>query len=733
MNASHGSFGKKRILKAVALWAVLAVGFVGCPTYISVPNVIGQTQTAAQTAIVNARLSVGTIDRQVSTTVTEGRVIEQSPSAGTQMAPGSSVGLTVSSGPPQATVPNVTGMTQSAAQTFITSAAGLTVGAIVQQDSESVPVGQVISQNPSAGTQVVAGSPVSLTVSSGPPKTPVPNLTGMTQSAAQTAIADAGLTMGTIVPQPSTTVPAEQVISQDPPAETQVTQGSSVSLTVSSGPPQTTVPNVTGMTQSVAQTAIASAGLTVGTIVQQASTTVTVGQVISQNPSAGTQMTPGSSVSLTVSSGPAQAVLNVSPGTQNVGEGAGTTTFAVSNSGAGTMNWTASVTAGTWLRITSGAGGTNSGTITVGFNANTTTAARAGTISVAASGAIGSPLTLNVAQAAPPVLNASPGNQNVGEAAGSTTFAVSNSGAGTMNWTASVTAGTWLRITSGASGTNSGTISVGFDANTTTAARAGTISVAASGAIGSPVTLNVTQAAASGPAPGTEATFAGITFCWCPPGSFLMGAYPYEIGSQSDELPQHQVTLSRGFWMSKYEITQAQWRGVMGSNPSSFPGDGRPVEMVSWTNVQQFIQILNNANPTMNFRLPSEAEWEYACRASTTTRFYWGDDPSYNQIGNYAWYDSNSGNRTHDVGGKIPNAWGLCDMSGNVWEWCQDWWGSYAAGAVSDSQGPSTGSRRVLRGGSWDFNFSYCRSAYRVSNPPDYPDNFMGFRVVRTP
>jgi len=243
----------------------------------------------------------------------------------------------------------------------------------------------------------------------------------------------------------------------------------------------------------------------------------------------------------------------------------------------------------------------------------------------------------------------------------------------------------------------------------------------------------VTATDAEEPTPGEEATFAGIQFVWIPAGTFMMGRYAGEQDSNSDEDPQHQVTLTQGFWMGKYEVTQAQWQAVMGSNPSYFTGDmSRPVESISWDDITQpngFLDKLNQANPGLTFRLPTEAEWEYACRAGTTTRFYWGDDPSYSQIGTYAWYYDNSGDTTHPVGQKTPNAWGLYDMSGNVWEWCQDWYGSYAAGAVSDPQGPSTGTFRVLRGGCWNYVVRFCRSAPRLSYSPDSRSFVSGVRL----
>ena len=224
-----------------------------------------------------------------------------------------------------------------------------------------------------------------------------------------------------------------------------------------------------------------------------------------------------------------------------------------------------------------------------------------------------------------------------------------------------------------------------------------------------------------------------------PAGTFTMGSPDSEQGRSSREGPQHSVTLTQDFWLGKYPVTQAQWQAVMGNNPSYFKGAQNPVEQVSWDDAQAFITALNahiretDQGPA-TFRLPSEAEWEYACRAGTTTRFYWGDDPNASQIDAYAWYIGNGGNATtHPVGQKHPNAWGLYDMSGNVWEWCQDWYGKYSSGAVTDPTGPHSGSFRVLRGGSWDYDPEYCRSADRFNLTPDIRNYYYGFRVVRTP
>ena len=220
-----------------------------------------------------------------------------------------------------------------------------------------------------------------------------------------------------------------------------------------------------------------------------------------------------------------------------------------------------------------------------------------------------------------------------------------------------------------------------------------------------------------------------IVMCWIPAGSFDMGSPNGEQDRDGDEGPVHRVTFAAGFWLGKYEVTQGQWEAVMGNNPSSFSGADHPVERVSWTDIQGFESALGNA-----FRLPSEAEWEYACRAGTTTRFYWGDDGNYSQIGSYAWYTSNSSSATHPVGQKTVNAWGLYDMSGNVWEWCEDWYHSDYTDAPSDGSAwvSPSGSYRVLRGGSWSSNARSCRSANRGSLDPSSRYIGLGFRLLRS-
>jgi len=228
-------------------------------------------------------------------------------------------------------------------------------------------------------------------------------------------------------------------------------------------------------------------------------------------------------------------------------------------------------------------------------------------------------------------------------------------------------------------------------------------------------------------------TGTGIEMLLIPGGTFTMGcSASTNYGCSSTEYPTHQVTLSKAFYLGKTEVTQAQWQAKMGNNPSYYKGysdsPSRPVEQVSCYDIAGF-------NTATGLRLPSEAEWEYACRGGTTTAFH--SMPGYpngtnvdSLLGNIAWYYNNSGNTTHAVAGKAANAFGMYDMSGNVWEWCNDWYGSYAAGNATDPAGPSSGSDRVLRGG---WIGSGCRSSARSTNAPARRDYYVGFRVARTP
>jgi formylglycine-generating enzyme required for sulfatase activity len=235
---------------------------------------------------------------------------------------------------------------------------------------------------------------------------------------------------------------------------------------------------------------------------------------------------------------------------------------------------------------------------------------------------------------------------------------------------------------------------------------------------------------------------------WIPPGTFTMGSPSTEIDRDSDESPQTQVTISRGFWMGKYEVTQREYQALMGSNPSYFTGDlDRPVETVNWYNATNYCGKLTDRERSAGrlpagyvYRLPTEAEWEYACRAGTTTATAFGNSLSSTQAnfdGNYPYNGAAPGpylGRATKVGSYAPNAWGLYDMHGNVWEWCLDRYSdSLPGGSVTDPRGPNTGSARVFRGGGWyDFGRG-CRSASRYYDWPDGWRDCLGFRVVLAP
>jgi uncharacterized protein (TIGR02996 family) len=232
----------------------------------------------------------------------------------------------------------------------------------------------------------------------------------------------------------------------------------------------------------------------------------------------------------------------------------------------------------------------------------------------------------------------------------------------------------------------------------------------------------------------TRTNAPGMKFAWCPPGTFLMGSPPSEPKRNGDE-QQHRVTLTKGFWLGVTPVTQAQWQAAMGSNPSHFQGDDRPVEQVSWDDCREFCKKLAERD-SRRYRLPTEAEWEYACRAGTTTPFHFGATISTDQAnydGNYTYGKGKKGvwrEETTPVGSFPANAWGLYDMHGNVWEWCQDGYGPHPHSDIKDPQGQNNGDARVLRGGSWFNDPRWCRSACRRWYAAAIRGDLVGCRVV---
>lgn len=234
-------------------------------------------------------------------------------------------------------------------------------------------------------------------------------------------------------------------------------------------------------------------------------------------------------------------------------------------------------------------------------------------------------------------------------------------------------------------------------------------------------------AAASHSSPAKTTTNSiGMEFVLIPAGTFQMGSND----GDADEKPVRQTTISRAFYLGKFEVTQAQWQAVMGNNPSLFQNDPkRPVEQVWWNDAQAFIGKLNEKEGHQRYRLPTEAEWEYAARAGSTTAYSFGPDGS--QLSQYGWHKDNSDGQTHPVGKLKPNAWGLYDMHGNVWEWVQDWYHRYAAEPATDPKGPKAGTHRSRRGCAWNNFAQFCRTANRYS-VTGYRDDFLGFRLVQT-
>ena len=215
------------------------------------------------------------------------------------------------------------------------------------------------------------------------------------------------------------------------------------------------------------------------------------------------------------------------------------------------------------------------------------------------------------------------------------------------------------------------------------------------------------------------------------PGRFIMGSPDSEKGRRDDEGPQHGVVITKPFYLGVTKVTQAQYEAVMGKNPShsQFRGPTNPVVGVSWNDAVLFCRKLS-AKTGKILRLPTEAEWEYACRAGSMTRYSFGDSES--ALVAYAWYNANSESRPHPVAQKKPNAWGLYDMHGNVWEWCADWYGTYPTGRATDPQGVASGGERATRGGSWGVSAAICRCAKRTGRAPTYGEGGLGFRCART-
>lgn len=243
----------------------------------------------------------------------------------------------------------------------------------------------------------------------------------------------------------------------------------------------------------------------------------------------------------------------------------------------------------------------------------------------------------------------------------------------------------------------------------------------------------VTAAYASGSSsevPETYTNSIGMQFVLIRPGTFSMGSNNTKAGALYDESPAHRVTINKAFYLGKYEVTQRQWETVMGVNNSFRKRSNHPVEQVSWEEADLFIRRLNELEGTEKYRLPTEAEWEYAARAGTKTEFVTGDSPE--NLIHYAWVKENSHDRHQPVGSKLPNPWGLHDMQGNVEEWVQDWYDPeyYTKNEINDPKGPASGVYKSIRGGAWSGGWESFRSSRRSYDAPDKAFNVVGFRVA---
>ena len=371
-----------------------------------------------------------------------------------------------------------------------------------------------------------------------------------------------------------------------------------------------------------------------------------------------------------------------------------------------------------WCTLSSSSG-SNNATVTVNVSENTSPDSRSATITVKAGDMS---QTIVVTQAGANVtLQLSKTSMAFNSSKESDSFTITSNTAWTI-----VSDQPWCALSS-SSGSNDATVTVNVSENASTDSRSGTITVTAADLL---LTIVVTQAGAIPTYQRVETfTVNGVSFNMVrvEGGTFTMGATSEQRNDQnSDELPTHHVTLST-YYIGETEVTQELWQAVMGSNPSYFSGYGLPVEQVSWNDCQKFITRLNSLTGNQ-FRLPTEAEWEFAARGGNKSLGY--KYAGSNNIDDVAWYGENSNKKTHKVAQKSPNELGVYDMSGNVWELCQDWYGKYSSGSQKDPTGSASGSDRVTRGGGWQDGMRHSRVSSRGIDKPDNRNNSLGLRLA---
>ena len=409
----------------------------------------------------------------------------------------------------------------------------------------------------------------------------------------------------------------------------------------------------------------------------------------------------------------AAAVLSLDTNSLDFASGSGTKSFKITSN----TSWKVSSDQ-TWCSV-SPTSGSNDGSVTVRVDENTSITERTATITVKSE--TGDFVVKVTQSGAGATLSLDTNSLEFASGSASKTFKINSN----TSWTVSSN-NSWCSV-SPTSGNNDGSVTVKVTENTSTNARTAIVTIE-SGTITK--TLSVTQSGAAPPVLQDRSfTVGNVRFKMIAVegGTFTMGAtseqgYDYE----SDERPTHTITLS-SYSIGETEVTQALWEAVMGYNPSKFVGSSRPVEEVSWYDCQDFIRKLNSITGE-NFRLPTEAEWEFAARGGNKSRGY--KYSGSNTIGNVAWYSNNNEGGTHNVGTKLSNELGIYDMSGNVWEWCSDWYGSYNSSAQTDPSGPGSGSNRVNRGGSGGSDAEYCRVSSRDSSSPTFYNGFLGVRLA---
>ena len=454
--------------------------------------------------------------------------------------------------------------------------------------------------------------------------------------------------------------------------------------------------------------------------------TAQVTLTVSENTTTGSRTT-----TLTVKSGELTKSINVSQSAANPVISLDTSSMEfASNSGSKSIkitsntSWTVSCDHA-WCSV-SPTSGSNDGSVTVNVEENTSTAERTATITVKSDAG---DQTVKVTQSGiAAMLTLDTSSLEFAAGSGSKIFRISSN----TSWAVSSNQN-WCSVNP-TSGSGEGSVTVSMDENTSTFNRTATISVESAGII---KTLTVTQNGVIPPeSQGRTFTVVGVTFKMIAVegGTFTMGATSEQSSNANDnETPVHTVTLS-SYSIGETEVTQALWQAVMGNNPSRFSGSKKPVDSVSWDDCQEFIRKLN-ALTGENFRLPTEAEWEFAARGGNESCGY--KYAGSNNIDDVAWYwdnilsqsSGNVGYGTQVVATKLPNELGLYDMSGNVWEWCNDWYGDYSSSSQTNPKGPSTGSDRVCRGGGWDYYAWICRVSCRGNGAP-HRSSYFGFRLA---